>query len=73
MNVYECQRSQSFSDLGPISLVLHVLQHFKVLFLFNHWLISIKFHMHMTKMFAMAIYGKNLKTSSSPGPLGHLP
>ena len=48
--------------------------------------ISIKFHMqpldrggkkvyifrpgHMTKMVAMPIYGKNLKKSSSPEPLG---
>ena len=51
--------------------------------------ISIKFHMqpldrggkkvyifrsgHMTKMAAMPIYGKNLKKSSSPEPLGRLP
>ena len=51
--------------------------------------ISIKFHMqpldrggkkvyifrpgHMTKMAAMPIYGKDLKKSSSPEPLGRLP
>ena len=28
---------------------------------------------HMTKMASMPIYGKNLKKSSSPEPLGRLP
>ena len=71
MNLNEYQRSRSFSDLGPRSLIFNIFDH---LFL---KLTEAKFHVepawdggtkvfsngpaHMTKMGAMPVYGKILK------------
>ena len=62
---------------------------FKLVFLKNNWAIGTKVHMkawgsmrmkiytnelgHMTNMATMPIYGKNLKKSSSPGPIDWWP
>ena len=74
MNLYEYQRSWSFSDLGPRSLRFNI---FKLLFLRNRRPMEAKFHVeppwdgrmkvisngpgHMTDMAAMPTYGENLK------------
>ena len=80
MNLFEYQRSRSFSDLGPRSLRFNIL---KLFFLETASPIEAKFHVkppwdggmkiylngpgHMTNMAAMPICGKTLiKSSQEP-------
>ena len=86
MNLWEYHWSRSFIDLGPRSLRFNI---FKFLFLRNrsaNWSqISCGASMgwgkkvcsngpgHMTKMAAIPIYGKNMKTSSSLEPKDQWP
>ena len=86
MHLCEYQRPRSFSDLGQRSLGLNVLTFSNDFSSETAGPISIKFHMQhpdngrlkvcsngpglMDKMATMPIYGKNLKKSSSPEPLG---
>ena len=74
MNLYEYQRSRSFTDPGPRSLRFKI---FKILFLETAGPIKAKFHVeppwdlgtkvytngpgHMTNMAVMLSYGKDLK------------
>ena len=74
MNVYECQRSRSFIDLGPRSLIFTFSNFFSLEIARP---VEAKFHVeppwdggitacsngpgHMTSMTAMPIYGKSLK------------
>ena len=83
MKLYEYQRSRSFIDLGPSHSDLVFSNLFSSI---TARPIEAKFHMeppcyrrikvcsngsdHMTKMAAMPIYGKNLKTSSFLEPKG---
>ena len=79
-------RSRSFVDLGQSSHVSCLVNIFKGIVPETPGPISLKFHMqppskggkkiyifcpdHRTKMGTMTIYGRNLKKSSSPEPLG---
>ena len=81
MNLYEYQRSGSFTDLHPMSLRFTFSNFFS---LETSKPIEAKFHVeppwdrwmkicsnglcHMTSMAAMPIYGKNLKKASSVEP-----
>ena len=81
MNLYVCQRSRSFSDLGPRSLRFTFANFFS---LETATPIEDKFHVeppwdggtkvcsngpgHMTNMATIPIYGKNLKQSSLEQP-----
>ena len=77
--------SRSFGDLDQTSLVSLLSKISKDFFSETIWQISIKFHIqppgkgkkvdifstgHMTMMATMPIYGKNLKKTSSPKPVG---
>ena len=83
MKVHEYQRSRSFIDLHPRSLIFTFSNFFS---LESFRQIEAKFHVeppwdrgmkissnglcHMTNMATMPIYGKNLKKSSSLEPKG---
>ena len=78
MNLYECQRSRSFIDLGPRSLSFNILSMFS---LETSKPTEAKFHLyppwdegtkvcsngqgHMTSLAAMHIYGKKNKTKKN--------
>ena len=82
MDLYEYQRSRSFTDLGPRSLGFTTFSN--IFSLETARSIGAKFHVeppwgrgmkvcsngpgHMTNMAAMPIYGKNHKKSSSLEP-----
>ena len=89
MHLCEYQMPMSFSDLGQRSLGSNVLTFSKDFFSETIGPISVKFHIQhpgnvrlkicsngpglMAKMGTMPIYGKTLKKSSPPEPLGWLP